>query len=266
MVMEILKTGDCVAAATRKAGRYPVPEAWRENLLTLELDVSDPDEDRYREAVNLTLARFGRIDVLINNAGYGGVTCFEETSEESLRQMFEVNVFGLMRVTRGVLPVMRRQRSGHIFNIASGAGYSAGPVPYHTSKFAVTGFSTALAFEVAPFGIHVTNVAPGLFRTGFYDKGKWRTEPDLHIPDYDPFRWQTEFVREARCHQQPGDPVKLARLLVEAAGVSQPPLHLPAGEDAPAVLDSWCASIQADTDAWRSRAAETSFDGKSDAF
>lgn len=120
--------------------------------------------------------------------------------------MFEVNVFGLMRVTRAVLPVMRRQRSGHIFNIASGAGYSAGPVPYHTSKFAVTGFSTALAFEVAPFGIHVTNVAPGLFRTGFYDKGKWRTEPDLHIPDYDPFRWQTEFVREARCHQQPGIP------------------------------------------------------------
>ena len=168
MVMEILKTGDCVAAAARKAGRYPVPEACRENLLTLELDVSDPDETRYREAVNLTLAHFGRIDVLINNAGYGGVTCFEETSEESLRQMFEVNVFGLMRVTRAVLPVMHRQRSGHIFNIASGAG----PVPYHTSKFAVTGFSTALSFEVAPFGIHVTNVAPGLFRTGFYDKGK----------------------------------------------------------------------------------------------
>lgn len=147
MVMEILKTGDCVAAATRKAGRYPVPEAWRENLLTLELDVSDPDEDRYREAVNLTLARFGRIDVLINNAGYGGVTCFEETSEESLRQMFEVNVFGLMRVTRAVLPVMRRQRSGHIFNIASGAGYSAGPVPYHTPSLRSRDFPRLLPLK-----------------------------------------------------------------------------------------------------------------------
>lgn len=127
----------------------------------------------FDDAARAAVEAFGDIDVLVNNAGRGGVTFFEETDEATIRDMFEVNLFGLMRVTRAVLPAMRRQRSGRILNIASGAGYSAGPVPYHTSKFAVTGFSTSLAFEVEPFGIRATNVAPVLFRTGFYDSGVW---------------------------------------------------------------------------------------------
>ena len=113
------------------------------------------------------------------------MTFFEETNEEAIRKLYEVNVFGTMRITRAVLPVMRQQRSGHVFNIASTAAYAPGPVIYHSSKAAVTGFSMALAFEVEPFGIKVTNVAPGVFRTGFYDANRWGTQADTHIDDYE---------------------------------------------------------------------------------
>lgn len=259
IVETVLRQGDRVIAAARKPEEMSGFEEYADQILILRLDVSDPDETVYKQAVEAGVARFGRIDVLVNNAGVGGVTFFEETSEETIRRMFEVNLFGLMRMTRAVLPVMRKQKSGHIFNIASGAGYSAGPVPYHTSKFAVTGFSVSLAFEAAPFGIKVTNVAPGLFRTNFYDKGKWGTDPDCYISDYDSCRWQTGFVADAQKNEQPGDPYKLAELLYEAAYCQEPPLHLAVGEDAPAVLDAYCEQVKADTDKWREKAVQTHF-------
>lgn len=123
----------------------------------------------------------------------------------------------------------------------------------------MTGFSVSLAFEVEPFGIRVTNVAPGLFRTGFYDKGTWGTKPDVHLADYDAYRWQTAFIEAAGKHEQPGDPDKLAALLLEVVYSDNPPLHLPAGEDAPAVLDALCEKLKTDTDAWRDKAVKTSF-------
>lgn len=254
-----LRHGDCVIAATRTVSDLSAPAGYEDQFLPVQLDVSCPDEDSYTQAVQKGMDAFGRIDVLVNNAGFGGITNFEETSEESIRRLFEVNLFGLMRVTRAVLPVMRSRRSGHIFNIASAAGYGAGPVPYHTSKFAVTGFSTSLSFEVEPFGIKVTNVAPGLFRTNFYDRGKWGTEPDFHISDYDACRWQTEFVANARKKEQPGDPEKLAELLVGVACSENPPLHLAVGPDAPAVLDAYCDKVRADTDIWREKAMQTAY-------
>lgn len=259
IIETVLKQGDQVIATARNTEEMGNFAEYADQILVLRLDVSVPDETVYKQAVESGIERFGRIDVLVNNAGVGGVTFFEETSEETIRRMFEVNLFGLMRMTRAVLPVMRKQKSGHIFNIASGAGYSAGPVPYHTSKFAVTGFSVSLAFEAAPFGIKVTNVAPGLFRTNFYDKGKWRTDPDCHISDYDSCRWQTGFVADAQKNEQPGDPYKLAELLYEAACCQDPPLHLAVGEDAPAVLDAYCEQVKADTDKWRERAVQTHF-------
>ena len=257
---EALKAGDYVIATTRKENDFLIPERYKDNVLSLSLDVSNPDEQAYNTVVNLAVKKFGRIDILVNNAGFGAITNFEETSEESIRRLFEVNVFGLMRVTRAVLPIMRQQHSGHIFNIASGAGYCAGPVPYHTSKFAVTGFSISLAFEVAPFGIKVTNVAPGLFRTGFYDKGKWGTVPDIYIADYDICRWQTDFVKNAERHEQAGNPVKLAELLLEVAASENPPLHLAVGADAPEVIDNLCVKLKEDTNTWREKAVKTSFE------
>ena len=256
---EVLKAGGYVVATTRKENDFVMPQEYSKNVLTLTLDVSNSNEEIYNNAVNSAVKKFRRIDVLVNNAGFGAVTNFEETSEETIRHLFEVNVFGLMRVTRAILPIMRQQHSGHIFNIASGAGYCAGPVPYHTSKFAVTGFSTSLAFEVAPFGIKVTNVAPGLFRTSFYDKGKWGTVPDIHIADYDTCRWQTDFIKNAERHEQEGNPVKLAELLLEVEASKNPPLHLAVGADAPEVIDNLCTKLKEDTDIWRVKAINTSF-------
>lgn len=251
-----VRAGDCVVATTRKAHDFTVPNEYADRMLTLPLDVSNTNQQLFDDAVKQAVDRFGRIDVLVNNAGYGSVTFFEETEEETMRRQFEVNLFGLMRVTRAVLPVMRKQRSGHIINIASGSGYSAGPAIYHTTKFAVTGFSVSLAFEVEPFGIKVTNAAPGQFRTSFYDEGTWRVTPDRRIADYDACRWQDAFIAN---NDPQGDPDKLAQLILEVADAEHPPLHLAIGADAPAVLDAYAEQLKADTDAWREKAMDTSY-------
>lgn len=240
-----LKAGDDVVATTRKPDDYAAPTGYEEHVLPMQLDVSDSEQSTFDEAVRRAVERFGRIDVLVNNAGYGSVTFFEETGEDTIKRQFEVNLFGLMRVTRAVLPVMRAQRSGHIINISSGAGYSAGPAVYHTTKFAVTGFSVSLAFEVAPFGIKVTNAAPGVFRTGFYDKGTWTITPDRHIEDYDICRWQDEFVTK---NNPQADPDELARVILDVAGTKEPPLHLPIGEDASDVLRTYARKLEAEVD------------------
>ena len=259
IVTEVLKHGDSVVATSRKGNDILIPEEYKDKALCLKLDISEQNREAYIEAVQQAVDKFGGIDVLVNNAGYGAVTFFEETDEETIKKLYETNVFGTMRVTRAVLPVMRKQRRGHIFNIASTAAYAPGPVIYHSSKFAVTGFSVALAFEVEPFGIKVTNVAPGMFRTSFYDKGKWGTEADRHIDDYDACRWQTGLVAECRKNLQPGDPKKLAQVIIAASESDNPPLHLAIGEDGPGVMDAYCEKIKADTDAWRDLASKTSF-------
>lgn len=255
-----LEAGDYVAATTRKENDFATPSGYEENVLNLQLDVSNPDTSAYTAVVEQVLQRFGRIDILVNNAGYARISYFEETSEESLKELFEVNFFGLMRVTKAVLPVMRRQRSGHIFNIASSAGYSHGPVPYHSSKFAVTGFSTSLAFEVAPFGIKVTNVIPGFVRTSFYDKGAMKAESEITVADYNRFRWQNGFVKKNRRHEQSGDPDKIAKLIIEASNAEQAPLHLPVTGDAVEALEKWQQGIAECVEVWRDKAGRTSFD------
>lgn len=255
-----LANGDFVVAATRKENDFSIPAGYENHVLHLLLDVSNQDSSVYDAAIEAAVSRFGRIDILVNNAGYARISYFEETSEESLREIFEVNFFGLMRVTRAALPVMRRQRSGHIFNIASSAGYSHGPVPYHSSKFAVTGFSTSLAFEVAHFGIKVTNVIPGFVRTSFYDKGAMKDEADISISDYNRFRWQSNFVKKNRRHEQSGDPDKVAKLVVEASEAAKAPLHLPVTADAVKTLKAWQQGIGECIDEWGVRANTTSFD------
>ena len=255
-----LEAGDCVVATTRKENDFINPSGYENNALHLLLDISNQDLSAYTNAVEQAVQHFGRIDILVNNAGYARISYFEETSEESLKEIFEVNFFGLMRVTRAVLPVMRKQRSGHIFNIASSAGYSHGPVPYHSSKFAVTGFSTALAFEVAPFGIKLTNVIPGFVRTNFYDKGAIKDKADITIADYNRFRWQSNFVKKNRRHEQAGDPDKVAKLIVEASRAPKAPLHLPVTADAVKILKEWQQGLGACVEEWCDKANDTSFD------
>lgn len=255
-----LKNGDSVIATTRNEKGLDLSNEYKERFLNLQLDVAKYTQEQVNSVVEKAVKQFGRIDILVNNAGHGRITNFEETSEENIREIFELNVFGLMRVTRAILPFMRKQKSGHIFNIASAAGYGAGPVVYHTSKFAVTGFSTCLAFELEPFGIKVTNVAPGLFRTSFYNKGAMRTELDIHIEDYDSSRWQDDFVKNNSNHEQPGDPAKLSELIYEVSNTVNPPLHLPVGKDAVETIENLENKLKEDVDNWKDTGSKTSFD------
>ena len=146
LAQEVLASGGSVVAAVHKQPDEALFRDGGDRCVAVTLDVSGHDESAYQAVVEKALERSGRIDVLVNNAGIGAITNFEETSMEEIGRLFEVNVFGLMRMTRSVLPVMREQQHGLIVNIASAAGYGAGPVPYHATKAAVTGFSMSLAF------------------------------------------------------------------------------------------------------------------------
>ena len=221
-----------------------------DSVLSLPLDVTR--EADALAAVEATLARFGRIDVLVNNAGYGNLGLFEETTDAEARAQYDTNVFGLYNVTRAVLPAMRRQRAGRIFNISSVGGLLGGEGGslYCAAKFAVEGFSESIAREVAPFGIHVTIVEPGFFRTGFLDQTSVQYG-SRQIEDYAKLSAQMKAFWEARNHAQAGDPAKLGRVLVDLANRAEPPLRFAAGSDAVAMIGGKIASLQAELDAWK---------------
>lgn len=202
-----------------------------ERVLCLPLDVSS--EPQAADAVAKAIDRFGRIDVLVNNAGYGQLGLFEEVPFKAIEEQFHTNVFGLMHVTRSALPFMRSQRSGHMFNIASIGGFMGfeSSAIYCATKFAVEGFSESLALEVARFGIHLTVVEPGFFRTDFLDATSVRLGYE-RIVDYDPPQGAARVDYGAYNHRQPGDPAKLGRALVQIAALAQPPLRFLAGSDA----------------------------------
>ena len=202
-----------------------------ERVLCLPLDVSS--EPQSANAVARAIDRFGRIDVLVNNAGYGQLGLFEEVPFKAIEEQFHTNVFGLMHVTRAALPFMRSQRSGHIFNIASIGGFMGfeSSSIYCATKFAVEGFSESLALEVKRFGIHVTVVEPGFFRTDFLDSTSVRLGSE-RIVDYDLPQGAARVDYGAYNHRQPGDPAKLGRALVQIAALAQPPLRFLVGSDA----------------------------------
>jgi NAD(P)-dependent dehydrogenase (short-subunit alcohol dehydrogenase family) len=220
-----------------------------DTLLSLTLDVTR--ESDAQAAVETTLARFGRIDVLVNNAGYGNLGLFEETTDAEARAQYDTNVFGLYNVTRAALPAMRRQRSGRIFNISSVGGLLGGEGGslYCAAKFAVEGFSESIAREVAPFGIHVTIVEPGFFRTDFLDQTSVQYG-SRQIEDYAELSAQMKAFWDARNHAQAGDPAKLGRVLVDLANRAEPPLRFAAGSDAVAMIGGKIDSLRAELDAW----------------
>lgn len=200
-------------------------------VLCVALDVGS--EEEAAAAAEVAVARFGRIDVLANNAGYGQLGLFEEIAAQDVERQFRTNVFGLMHVTRAVLPRMRRQRSGHILNLASIGGFMGFEASsiYCAAKFAVEGFSESLALEVARFGINVTIVEPGFFRTDFLDGSSVRYGSTA-VADYDPADGGGRASYADFNHQQPGDPAKLGRVIVQVASMAEPPLHFVAGTDA----------------------------------
>ena len=228
-------------------------------LLSLSLDVTR--EAEAQAAVEAALARFGRIDVLVNNAGYGNLGLFEETTDAEARAQYDTNVFGLYNVTRAVLPAMRGQRAGRIFNISSVGGLVGGESGslYCATKFAVEGFSESIAREIAPFGIHVTIVEPGFFRTDFLDENSVRYG-SRRIEDYAEVSAQMKAFWDARNHAQAGDPAKLGRVLVDLANRADPPLRFAAGSDAVAMISGKIASLRAELDAWSDLSVTTDGD------
>jgi NAD(P)-dependent dehydrogenase (short-subunit alcohol dehydrogenase family) len=257
---KILAQGDRVVATARRAEQIltELPDAG-DALLAIDLDVTNADQAA--QAVQSAVDAFGRIDVLVNNAGRGLLGAVEEASDTSVRAVYEVNVFGTLTMQRAVLPIMRRQRSGHIINISSVGGLlgSAGWGIYCSTKFAMEGFSEALAKEVRPLGIWVTIVEPGYFRTDFLDASSLGTEENV-IADYEATAGATRAHAADVNHAQPGDPIKAARAIVDIASADEPPVHLLLGTDCVAAVEAKIEDLEADIEAWRPLSTSTDHD------
>ena len=222
---EVLRTGGSVAATARKIQQIEdLERKYPGHALALTLDVTKQED--VEKALADTLKRFGRVDVLVNNAGYGVAGAIEEVSEAELMPMYETNVFGLLRVTRAFLPQFRKQRSGHILMLSSIAGLvgQAGWGYYNTSKFAVEGFSEALAAEVAPLGVKVTILEPGPFRTDFL--GRSAVLATRQMREYDESVGKTREYYADQPGKQRGDPKKAIHAMMDVVNSDNPPLHL----------------------------------------
>lgn len=253
-----LAAGDSVVATARDARSVTERFGDQQNLLALSLDVTD--ESSANAAVAALVQRFGRIDVLVNNAGFGVIGAVEETSAADVRRVFETNVFGLLAVTRAALPQLRRQRSGHILNLSSVGGYrsGAGFGVYCSTKFAVEGLSEALSAELGPLGIHVTVIEPGYFRTEFLE-AKSVVESGAIISDYAETSGKVRSFAKQVSMNQPGDPVRLARAVVELTRAKAPPLRLPLGSDTVEAIEAKNAFVTEELAKWRSVAVSTDY-------
>ena len=220
-----------------------------DRTLALRLDVTDPAQ--VAEAVRRAEERFGGIDVLVNNAGIGYFAAVEESDEAEVRRMFEINFFGLARMTRAVLPGMRKRRSGHIINIASICGLAAIPSlgDYSATKFAVEGLSEVLALEVEPLGIRVTLVEPSGFRTQWAG-GSAKDSSAREIADYDATAGAARRALRDLNGKQPGDPVRAANAIIQAVESPVPPLHLLLGKDALRLARAKLDALRGAFDAW----------------
>jgi NAD(P)-dependent dehydrogenase (short-subunit alcohol dehydrogenase family) len=253
-----LAAGDAVIATARKTEGLAERFGNHPNLLAVKLDVTN--EQQAHQAVAEGIRRFGQIDILVNNAGYGLLAGVEEATQEEIEPLFATNVFGLLAVTRAVLPHMRRRRSGHVINLSSIGGYEAyhGWGVYGATKFAVEGLSEALHQELKPLGVHVTVVEPGFFRTDFLDSlSLIRTTNE--IDDYaDTVGAMRHFATGAN-HAQPGDPAKLADTFLTLVNAQNPPLRLPLGSDTVARIEQKNRSVAAELAQWRTVALSTDF-------
>jgi len=259
LVKKLLNKGYAVAATSRNLNDLSKAVGEFENFLPLSVDLLS--EESVEKAISQTISKYGRLDVVVNNAGYGMIGALEELSDQESRENFNVNVFGSLNVIRKVLPQLRKQQSGHIFNISSIGGFS-GNFPgfgiYCATKFAVAGFTESLAAEVKSFGIKATVVEPGYFRTDFLTTGSLST-PLNPINEYKEVR-ETQAAHENDINnQQPGDPAKAADVMIAAAESETAPLHLFLGPDAYHVAKTKIADVQKDMEAWKDLATATNF-------
>lgn len=255
IVRQVLARGDQVVAASRRpdAARGPLES---DDLLSVRLDVTS--ESEAVTAVGGAVERFGRIDYLVNNAGRSLLGAVEEASASDVQEVFATNLFGVLAVTRAVLPVMRRQRSGTVVNIGSMGGFAQSPGwgVYGATKFALEGISEALAEEVRPLGIRVTIVEPGSFRTDFLDSSSLRSASRT-IADYAATVDPVCAASRSRSGTQANDPDLGAAAIIDAVTAETPPFRLPLGHDAVATVERKLEAVRLELDRWRSLSEST---------
>ena len=255
----VLAKGDNVVATTRHPEvMEDLVKQYPDTVKAVRLDITKSDE--ISAAIDTALETFGQIDVLVNNAGFGTLGAVEEVSEDQFRNQFEVNCFGTLKLTQALLPHFRQRQCGHILNISSVGGFTSFPGTgiYSSTKFAIEGFSEALAKEIAPLGIKLTLVEPGAFRTEF--AGDSLATPENLIDDYEETAHKFLQQQEQMSGQQPGDPDKAAQAMIKAVESDNPPLRLVLGEDALQATRKKMESFQKELEAWEEVTLSTAFE------
>jgi NAD(P)-dependent dehydrogenase (short-subunit alcohol dehydrogenase family) len=257
---EALVQGYRVVATARKPEvLQDLLDKYPDDIRALKLDVTKPAE--IKVVVDDTINAFGRIDYLVNNAGYGSMGALEEFNEAQIRRQFETNFFGALAVTRAFLPILRKQGSGHIFNFSSVGGFVSFPSAglYCSSKFALEAVSESLSGELASSGIRVTIVEPGAFRTEF-NASALDVAANLMPDVYETTQQFLGWLKESD-GRQPGDPRKAVQAIIKVAEMERPPLRLPLGEDAITAIESKLESVRKDIKPLRQLGVDTAFDG-----
>ena len=260
LAKQLLSEGKKVAATSRSLDDLKKAVGENENFLPLAVNILS--EESVEESIKNTVERFGSIDVVVNNAGYGLAGALEELTDAETRQNFEVNVFGSLNVIRKVLPYLRKQQSGHIFNVSSIGGFT-GSFPgfgiYCATKFAVQGFTESLAEEVKDFGIKATIVSPGYFRTNFLNDSSLNV-PKNQLQEYKTVRdVQAAHENEINGNQQ-GDPQKAALAFIKTAEMQNPPVHLFLGQDAYDMAEVKIQAVRNNMEAVREFATATGYE------
>lgn len=257
---EALQRSYRVVATARKPEVLREVFGDRENLLSLKLDLTSQGD--IAAAVKAAVERFDRIDALVNNAGFAVLGYFEETSDTLIRGQFETNFFGTLNLTREILPVMRRQRSGFIVTTTSTSGIKAveGDGIYAATKFALEGWMEALNFEVTPFGIRCMILEPGAFRTNFFKEGSSFRFTDIEIDDYKERREKLYRHFVEWDGKQDGDPAKLAKRLLETMEHENPPFRLLLSKSAYPAVDAYYTARYAEFQKWHDVTVDTAFD------
>ena len=267
LALHALEAGANVVATARDLGQaeaaFAATPGFAGRLLPAALDITD--EGQAMATAEAAAARFGSIDVLVNNAGRGLLGAVEEATAAEVAAVFATNVFGLLNVTRAVLPHMRAVHSGHIVNISSMGGFAqvAGWGVYGATKFAVEGLSEAMQAELSPLGIKVTIVEPGSFRTSFLDGSSLRTTAK-ELPDYAPTAGRVRQAVAASNGGQVNDPARGAAAIYAAVTAAQPPTRFQVGPDAVAMVEAKLVRVRDELEAWRSLASSTLFSAAAD--
>lgn len=259
LVKALLNKGYRVAGTSRTLASLTNAVSTSENFLPLQMDLLD--ETSVGSGVAATIQAFGRVDVIVNNAGYGQLGTLEELSDAEARQNFDTNVFGALNVIRAAMPQLRKQQSGYIMNVSSIGGLT-GNFPgwgiYCATKFAMAGFTESLSAEAAEFGVFATVIYPGYFRTNFLESGSL-TLPQQPIAAYATARASEQQHKEHITGNQPGDPDKAAQVFIELAEMQHPPLHFVMGSDATAMAQQKIEALQAELKAYEALSVSTDF-------